>query len=129
MDNSKKIYVYRDEIKALTDGDFDFDCDSPIRKLERDNIVIGLDCKDNLHIIKNRYGGIKSIDKKDASKLISKIVANTILEQKESLKFFTGSLEQEIFEACEKIFQKWGYINKKYSVDLECEWFDGEFDE
>lgn len=91
---------------------------NPIRVLmEHADLAISLDHSNDLHIMKNRYGSTEALNRLEASKLISKIVANTILDQKETLRFFKGSLEQEILEACDKIFQKWGYRNRKYSYE------------
>jgi hypothetical protein len=118
LQNERRIFVDVMDFKHAFENVYREPDINPIRVLmEHADLAISLDHSNDLHIMKNRYGSTEALNRLEASKLISKIVANTILDQKETLRFFKGSLEQEILEACDKIFQKWGYRNRKYSYE------------
>lgn len=102
---------------------------SYMRRIEKANIAISLDYNNDLQIIKNRYGNNTYINEHQAKQLIAKIVSNVIINRQSIFKFFKGTLDLEIFEACDKIFKKWGVDDKKIIANPEDPEYEVQFDD
>ena len=77
------------------------------------NLCIILDQNNELKIIKNRWRGeTKYLNYKLAFDLISKILSNTAIESSNDiLKLFSKSIQEEILDACNKIYKKYEVRN------------------